>query len=61
MANTASPSSLGNLEFRLNSRDDGIEQLAKDGVARRDASAEVDAVGMLDTRHEGGKAGDVGQ
>src|SRR5262245_49705801 len=52
---------LRDLELRLDPLGDGTEQFAENGITRRDASAEVDAVVALDIRQEGGVTGDVGQ
>ena len=48
-------------ELGLHALDDGVQERPEHGVGRRDAAAEVDAVLLLDTRHEARVARDVSQ
>jgi hypothetical protein len=48
-------------EIRLDTFDDGVQQVAQDRIRGGDAVAEVDPVLHLDACHEAGVPGDVGQ
>lgn len=48
-------------EVRLHALHDGIQESTQHGEPGRDATAEVHAVRLLHTGHEGGVAGNIGQ
>jgi hypothetical protein len=48
-------------EVRLDALDDRAQQVPENRVGGRDASTEIDPVLLLDTGHEAGVAGDVGE